>query len=336
MAFIVTPGYLKDQGEFYHQLASMTAAGVSVLQAVEMLRRNAPNRKLARVASGLMDGLVRGYTFTEALRSTGRHLPEFDVALIEAGEASGRMDQCFKLLGDFYEERGRLASRIISELLYPVFLFHFALLIFPTGMLSELVWKGNTTPYISQKVAILLPTYAAVIFILWSLQSERSLVWRGNLERLFGIIPVIGSTQRSLALARLSAALEALINAGVTIIEAWDLAGRASGSQRLNRAVIEAKPRIQMGELPSEVISSQRVYPDLFTSSYKAGEVSGRLDDALRRLYRHYLEAATTGLHRLAEWLPKLVYIGVLIGVGIQIIMAWQEHFKMINDAIGQ
>jgi type II secretory pathway component PulF len=336
MGFITTPGQLKNQGEFYHQLASMTAAGVTIVQAVEMLSRNAPTRKLSWLATQIKDSIIRGHTFTEAMRATGRRLPEFDVALIEAGESSGRLDQCFRLLGDFYVEGGKLAAKVLSELIYPVFLFHFAVMIFPTSLLADFVWKGNTQAFVTQKLAILLPTYVVIGFILWSLQSERSRAWRGKMEAILDFIPVIRSTRRHIALARLCAALEALINAGVLIIEAWDLAGRASGSFRIQRAVSEAKPRLQVGELPSEAISRQPIYPELFTSSYRTGEMSGQLEETLRRLYRHYLDAATTGLHRLAEWLPKLIYFGVLIGIAVQIISFWSGYFDQINHVIQQ
>lgn len=334
MGFITTPGQLKSQGEFYHQLASMTAAGVTIVQAVEMLSRNAPSRRLSWLATQIKDSIIRGSTFTEAMRATGRRLPEFDVALIEAGEASGRLDQCFRLLGDFYVERGKLTAKILGELIYPAFLFHLAVLIFPTSLLADFVWKGNTGPFVTQKLLILLPTYGFVLFLLWSLQSERSRVWRGKIETILDFIPVIRGTRRNIAMARLCASLEALITAGVLIIEAWDLAGRASGSFRIQRAVADAKPRLNVGELPSEAISRQPVYPELFVSSYKAGEISGQLEDTLRRLYRHYLDAATTGLHQLAEWLPKLIYFGVLIGIAVQIIAFWSAYFDQINQVI--
>ena len=149
-------------------------------------------------------------------------------------------------------------------------------------------------------------------------------------------IPLVGSTQKSLALARLAAALEALINAGVMIIEAWDLAARASGSPQIMRAVQQGKPRLLNGELPSEVINSQGVYPEIFCSSYRTGEVSGHLDDALRRLYRYYLDEATAGLQRLSDWLPKLIYLAILLGIAYFVISFWAGHFKQINDVIGQ
>jgi type II secretory pathway component PulF len=332
MALITTPGQLKQQGEFYHQLASMTKAGVTIVQAIDILRRNPPNRKLRAVADRVGEAVLRGATFTEAMRSTGRHLAEFDVALIEAGEMSGRLAECFKLLGDFYVERGQLVSKVMSAMVYPLFLFHFALLIFPMSLFTGLILQGKTMAYLENKAQILLPTYAVIFVLIWALQAKRNRRWRGMIERILHAIPMVSSTQRDLALARLCAALEALINAGVTIIEAWDIAARASGSQRIERAVAEVKPRLQAGETPSEAISAQRIYPELFTSSYRTGEVSGQLDDALRRLYRHYMESATAGLQRLAAWTPKIIYFGVMLAIAYQIIKFWSGYFDTINQ----
>jgi type IV pilus assembly protein PilC len=332
MALITTPGHLKQQGEFYHQLASMTRAGVTIVQAIDILKKNPPNRNLREIASRVSDAVLRGATFTEAMRTTGRHLPEFDLALIEAGETSGRLAECFKLLGDFYVERGQLISKVISALVYPLFLFHFAVLIFPTSLLAEFVWQGKSEKFILNKLEILIPVYAGVLILIWCFKAERGRRWRNTMEQILHTIPMVSSTQRDLALARLCAALEALINAGVTIIEAWDIAARASGSNRIERAVADARPRLVVGETPSEAISNQRVYPDLFTSSYRTGEVSGQLDEALRRLYRHYLESATTGLQRLAAWTPKIIYFGVMLAIAYQIIKFWTGYFDQIDQ----
>jgi hypothetical protein len=60
--------------------------------------------------------------------------------------------------------------------------------------------------------------------------------------------------------------------------------------------------------------------------------VSGQLDDALRRLYRIYMESATTGLQRLATWLPKIIYLGVVLAIAYQIISFWTGYFDQINQ----
>ena len=140
-------------------------------------------------------------------------------------------------------------------------------------------------------------------------------------------------------MARLSAALEALLNAGVLVIQAWELAARASGSPRIERAEMEARPRIVAGSTPGEVISEQSVYPELFASSYRTGEVSGRLDDTLRRMHQMYQESATRRLRALADWLPKLVFFVVLLVIAYHVISFWAGYFgeaQKMMDSINQ
>ena len=57
-------------------------------------------------------------------------MPAFDIALVNAGDRSGRLDACFKLLAGYYEERSKMARKMIADLQYPVFLFHFAVVVF--------------------------------------------------------------------------------------------------------------------------------------------------------------------------------------------------------------
>src|SRR5476649_1393368 len=99
MAFIVTPRQFSQRAEFYHQLAQLTSAGIGVVQALEQIKRNPPARSFREPLQKILDGLAQGKTFSASLRHI-HWLPEFDIALIEAGEMSGRLDACFRLLAD--------------------------------------------------------------------------------------------------------------------------------------------------------------------------------------------------------------------------------------------
>ena len=142
MPLVLTPRHLTQRAELYQQLASLIAAGVGLISAVEMLRDSPPSRALRQPLAHLVQQLNDGAAFSEALATLGRGwLPAFDVALIEAGQNSGRLDVCFRFLSEYYNERARLARQVLSELMYPVFILHFAILIFPTTMLTRLVWQ---------------------------------------------------------------------------------------------------------------------------------------------------------------------------------------------------
>ena len=66
----------------------------------------------------LLDGLAKGATLAESLQPLD-WLPAFDLALIGAGEQSGRLDACFRMLADYYNDRARVIKQVISQLIYP-------------------------------------------------------------------------------------------------------------------------------------------------------------------------------------------------------------------------
>lgn len=314
MAFIVSPKQLRDRAELYHQLAMLVSSGIPIISALEMQRRKPVNRASATAMENVTTMLQQGHTVTDAFRVAG-DFPEFDSALIEAGDKSGRLDQCFKLLSAYYEDRARAVREVISGLAYPVFLVHMMALIFP---FLEYFKSSNLTKFILQVAGILIPLYALVIFIVYACQGRHGETWRSRLERIANLIPFLGKARRQLAIARLSAALEALLNAGVPIIGGWDLAARASGSPFLRRVVSGWKHDLENGATPAELVHASGAFPELFVNLYQTGETTGQLDDALKRLHVMYNEEGSRHMKMATVMITKVVY-GCVAGV-----VAWK------------
>ena len=148
-AIVITPGQLTRRAELYHQLAQLTVAGLPILRSLEQIGRHPPSRSFRAPLRIAIQEITNGSTFTEALAQTGNWIPSFDIALLKAGERSGRLDACFRVLADYYTDRARMARQMISDLAYPVFLFHFAVFILPfadvfTGKISLLIYALKT------------------------------------------------------------------------------------------------------------------------------------------------------------------------------------------------
>jgi type II secretory pathway component PulF len=333
MPLLVTPRRLTQRAEFYHQLAALTSAGVGLLSALGMVHNAPPNRAYQKPLAQLVQEIERGSTFTDALRATtSAGLPAFDVALIQAGEQSGRLDACFRLLADYYNERAVLARQVLSDLAYPALLLHLAILLFPITLLTGLVVRGDWLGFILAKSLVLAPLYGVTLLILASNQDQRGEPWRAGMERLLHTVPGLGAARLNLALARLSAALESLLSAGVSIIEAWPLAAAASGSPALRQAVTAWTSNVQAGQTPAEAVRQSQAFPELFVNLYSTGEISGQLDETLQRLHRHYQEEATRKLHAFAQWTPRLVYFGVMLLIAYQVFSFWSGYFTQINS----
>ena len=160
MAFHFSPSQFEHRSEFYHQLAQLTAAGVDILRALEQLRRNPPAASYRRHIASIIDSINAGSTFGGSLRARGKWLPDFDLAMIDAGERSGKLDGSFTLLAQYYAERASMLRDVITGLIYPVGLLHFAVL---TLNFPALFLTGNVAVFIWKSLAILGPLY--LIFI---------------------------------------------------------------------------------------------------------------------------------------------------------------------------
>lgn len=329
MPLIVTPGQLNQRAEFYYQLNQLTAAGIGLVSALGVVQKNPPARSYREPVQRLLRELDHGFTFSESLHRIGPWLPEFDTTLIAAGEQSGRLDQCFRLLAGHYQERAQLAKQLVSDLAYPVFLFHFAIAIFA---LIAFVQNGHWAMIL---VGPLIPVYALVIIFIYAGQSKHGETWRAGVETVLHRVPVLGKARRYLALARLAAALEALISAGVTIIEAWELAAAASGSPALRRIVVAWRPQLNSGQTPAEAVKASGKFPDLFAGQYHTGEISGKLDDALRRLHVYYQDDGSRKIKAVASWVPRLIYLIVVLAVAYFIIQFYRGYFQQVRDAGG-
>jgi type IV pilus assembly protein PilC len=323
MPLIITPRQFTQRAEFYHQLNQFTCAGIPIVRALEQIKRSPLAPSFREPLQRLLDELAKGATLAGSLQRLD-WLPAFDLALIGAGEQSGRLDTCFRLLADYYNERARVIQQVISQLIYPVGLIHFAALIFFIVLpFAASEFKASLTLLFAKAALILSPLYGAVAWMIYATQSKHGENWRAGIESLLRPVPILGTARHYLALSRLAAALEALISAGVNIFEAWDLAATASGSPALRRAVAAWKPQVVSGQMPSEAVRLCPLFPETFANLYASGEVSGKLDESLRHLNRLYNEDGTRKLNAFATWMPRFVYMLVVLMIAYKIIQFW-------------
>jgi type II secretory pathway component PulF len=329
MALTFTPGQFAERSEFYRQLAQLTSAGLGLIAGLQQLQQHPPARSYRDPIRRLLADLHSGCTFSDALQRLGNWLPEFDLALIRAGEHSGRLDAAFRLLADYYGERLRMSRQMLTDLLYPLALFHFAVFIFP---FPALFLTGNWIGYLEKTLGILLPIYLVVFAIIYAGQGQHGERWRSILEHMIRPVPVLGTARFYLALGRLASSLEALLSAGVNIVDAWELASAASGSPGLRRTVFGWRRLLDAGQTPAEAVLASGRFPPLFSGQYATGELSGTLDETLSRLHRYYLDEGTRKLRAFVMWLPRAVYLGIVLMIAYKVVTFWTGYFKQLQS----
>jgi type IV pilus assembly protein PilC len=332
MPLIITPGQLRIRSELYHQLGVTISAGLTVPQALEHLKNNPPARSMRPMLAQWQAHLLEGHPVVASLGLVKYWTPSFDLALLEAGEQSGRLDACFKLLALYYQERAQMLRQVISDMMYPLFIFHFAVVIF--AFMNFMKPGGTALMFVATVFIVFVPLYGGAFFLIYACQGRRGERWRAVVEDILRRVPILGTARRDLALARLAAALEALLTAGVGIIGAWELAATASGSPALRRTVLTWKVPLENGATPAQLVSDAPQFPDIFRNLYHTGEASGKLDDTLGRLHALYQEEGSRKMHMVALWTPRLVYYAILIIVGYKIVTSYSDMFKAQDELI--
>ena len=328
---IDTPKKLERRAEFYHQLGTLTEAGLSLLQGLESLNRSARSRYYGQPIHRLIDQVEGGATFAEAAAGIRGWLPAFDLALIDSGERSGRLDVCFRLLAEFYRQRAQAVSEVIRHMIYPLLVVHAAILLAP---FPQLFLTGDVGSYLRAIASVLIPIYSIILVMVFLGQGRHGYRLRSLLEWAFGWVPLLGPGRKSLALSRFCLALEALLAAGTNVSKAWSLAADASGSPRLQRVVGPFIAKIEGGQTPGELLDDARFFPDVFVSLYSSGETSGRIDENLERLRVHYQDEGFLKLRQFATWLPRLIYFGIVAYIAYTILSFYGNYYDSVLDSV--
>lgn len=315
---------------YYRQLAAMLAAGVSLERALESLKRAAPGRRLQVVSASVLAGIRAGSDLAEALAGQGAVFPLLHRELLLVGERTGALERVLRQLAEMMEQQEAIRREIWAQMLYPLLLLHLSVVV---GPLPALIFTRDYGAYGGTVVLSLGSLYAAAA-TLWFI-GRRVSRGRSNLalaDRLVLAAPMVGKIHRDLSLARFFSALKALLNAGVGILEAMPRAGAASGSVMLASSACAAVPELRRGE--SLITAMAEALPVEALGLLATGQASGKLDDMLEHLERHFFEEGRRRLRTLAHWLPKLIYFGAVLWVGWNILEMGRGYGRMLSGVL--
>jgi len=293
----------------YHNLANLLEAGVPLLRSLESCSAGL-NNQLARRFPILAETIHGGNSLAEAMRRLPKHFGRLDIIAVEVGETSGKLPQALHLLADWYFFSKRLRGIIISGLLLPFLLVHIAAILvpFPRFILGQI----HSTQYLSTVLLTLLPVYL-VIFAVVAIHrfAPETGPLRRVLERGLSLIPVLRKGLRDLALSRYNRAFHMLLSAGVSGIQAAELAVEYTGNAVIAQRLRGAAESARQGNLFCEGFNPR--LPVEFIESWRIGEESGSLDITTQRLADNYAESAERLLKEFARWLPRIIYFLVMV-----------------------
>ncbi len=317
---------------FTRQLATMVGAGLSLLESLEVLGHQAESKEMARVCGVLVESVRSGSDLSAAMERCPRCFPVLYVSMVKAGEVSGQMDIILNRLADYMESAEELAREIKSAMTYPV--ISMVLVLGITGFLMIGVVPTFKNVFDSMDIELPLITQA-VLDVSNYLRDNAIAVYGGLfgavvafmmfrktplgvrvLDRVTLQLPIFGPLFQKVCLARFSRTFATLVRSGVPIMSTLEIVAATSGNWVLERAVLQSRESVRAGNLLSDPLAEEKIFPPMVTRMIAIGERTGALELLLEKIAEFYdsqVKAQVKGLTSLIE--PLLIGImGVVVG----------------------
>ena len=333
---------------FSRQFATMIEAGLNIVAALVILEEQTDDVYLADIISELRADVEGGLLLSQAMARHPKVFNDLYVSMVQAGEASGMLDNVLDRVADQIEKETKLKRRVKGAMVYPTVVFTFAtlvlvaMLMFIVPIFSKIFTElGGQLPLLTRVVVhasdilrqrwyIIFPLVGAIVW--GGLRYKKTESGRQAWDRFKLRIPLkIGDVVLKVTMARLLRTLATLVAAGVDIIKALEIAGSTAGNWLVERALTEARIRVQEGVPIAEPLTNDPLFPPMVSQMVKIGEETGELEKMLSKIADFYEDEVDAAIQSLTSIIEPIMMIGVGFMVGIIIIAMYLPMFKMMQ-----
>ncbi len=326
---------------FYQQFGDLLRAGVPMLRSLRILGRSKSSPKLASAFGEIAELVEDGEDLSASMRRYPDLFPEVQLAMIQAGEAGGFLEQVLSRLGAFLNHQADLRGKLVGSMIYPIILA-------TVGTVVLVVIFGFFVPMFRDFFDELphLPVPTKVILLISSLIADYGLFtfigvailtaigwwvvrqpaaqryWSGLKMKL----PIVGPLARAVAVARFCRTLGTMLANGIPMLAAMRIAKGSAGNAILEDAIANATEAVRSGESLAPPLEETKLFSDDVIEMIRVGESANNLDEVLITIAETVdgrVDRLLTTSVRLAEPLMLLVLGGIIgfVAVGLLIPM---------------
>ena len=320
---------LKDIVLFARQLETMISAGLRLVDAIMTLsEQEVFSKKFRNILREVAADMKGGMSFSDALERQGVFDSIF-INMVRAGEEGGVLDVTMKKIANYYEGMNRLREQVKSSMAYPMFILGFAVavvIVISVFILPKLISVFGTTPqggvlgmlmklnYIfTKKWYILLPV---VVIIGVGLKFFLDTVYGAYLKEFIGgLIPPIRKLRLKMANERFTRTLGVLIGSGVPMVNALDMAAKASNNPRFMAIISKVIEEVKAGSNLKDSLKRTDIFPQIVYEMVGTGEQTGKLDVVMEKVADFYEEEILADTKKLVSLIEPMMiaFVGLFI-----------------------
>ena len=331
-AFEKAPG-VKEKAVFASKLSALVDAGVPIVRSLDLIasQQKLPmfKRALTKVSLDVNEGIALG----SAIREWPKVFDQLSIAMVEAGEAGGVLNEALKRLAKLLEDNAKLQNQIKGAMGYPVAVLVIAILVFlgmtifliPTfaGIFEDL---GAELPAFTQllvnfsellRSTIALYIVGVLLLIIWLFARYYDTHnGRRVIDRLILKLPLFGELILMTATAQFCRIFSSLTRAGVPILMSMEISSQTAGNSIISDAILASREMVQEGVLLSTALIRQKVLPDMALNMLAIGEETGEMDKMLSKVADFYEDEVGAMVKALTSMLEPamIVVVGGIVG----------------------
>jgi type IV pilus assembly protein PilC len=344
------PG-VKEKALFANKLAALVDAGVPIVRGLTLMAQQQKMPLFKRALQAITEEVSQGEGIGTSMRRWPKVFDKLMIAMIEAGEAGGVLDETLKRLATLLEGNAKLQNQIKGAMGYPIAVLSLAVIIFlamtifliPTfeGIFDSL---GADLPAFTQAMVDLSEllrspfSFFLVLAIIGGVVLfSRFYATPVGKRRVDGIIlklPLFGDLLRKTATAQFCRTFSSLTRAGVPILMSLEIVHEIAGNAIISDAILNSRLDIQEGIPLSLALQRKDVFPELAMSMLSIGEETGQMDAMLSKVsdfYEDEVEAAVKIMTAMLE--PAMIVIcgGIVASILVAMYLPMFSVFEKIR-----
>ncbi|MGL5832121.1 MAG: type II secretion system F family protein [Waterburya sp.] len=340
---------VKDKAIFSRQFSVMVNAGVAIIRALGILSDQAPNPKLKKALLAISAEVQQGISLSESMSKHPDCFNNLYVAMVEAGETGGVLDEVLMRLSKLLEDMAKLQNQIKSAMAYPVTVGIFAVIAFLGMTIFLIPVFGGIFEQLGAELPLLTRTMLTISGILRSWKVIIPIVGFMGISFLFRTYyktptgrlqidafllkaPLFGDLNEKIAVARFCRIFGTLTRSGVPVLQCFDIVCDTIGNQVLVNAVMAAKSDIQQGGMISLAIQKENVFPALAIQMISIGEETGELDGMMEKVADFYEDEVEQAVKALTSMIEPIMMVGIALMVGTILMSMYLPMFSIFDQ----
>lgn len=337
----------KDIIIFTKQLSTMIGSGLALIQALTVLSQQQRVPKFGTVLDSVKHSIENGSSLSNALEQFPDTFDSLYVAMVRAGETSGKLDEILAKLVSYVEKASRIRSQIKSAMVYPVIVLFvaisviYALLIFVVPTFAKQYSDSNQdlpplTNYVIQTSNFLSDNWYLVILALIAgyyilrFYSKTS-NGREKIDKWLLQMPVLGDLIRKVSVGRFCNTMATMLSSGINLLEALNICAASAGNKSVEAFILGVRGKIERGAKISDPLGDGTLFPPMVVSMVAVGEATGALDQMLQKVSEFYEEEVDLAVKTMLALVEPVMIITIGGIVGIIVIAMYLPVFDMAN-----